>query len=99
MLTSLDLTCCRIGHDGFMKLITAINLNESLLHLRVKYHLSVIVFLNLDFTFLLFHKTHRKGQNGLTVNPDSLYNFAILVMKNFAIVIDNKRCIDNKRFD
>ena len=35
ILTSLDLTACRIGHDGFMKLITALNLNESLLHLKV----------------------------------------------------------------
>ena len=35
VLTTLDLTCCRIFHDGYMELITAVNLNESLLHLKV----------------------------------------------------------------
>ena len=35
ILTSIDLTACRISHDGFINLITALSLNESLLHLKV----------------------------------------------------------------
>ena len=57
ILTSLDLTACRISHDGFIKLITALSLNESLLHLKVKLNPFTLEFmksarssLNLDIS-------------------------------------------------
>ena len=65
ILTTIDLTCCRIGHDGFIKLITALSLNESLLHLKVcilcqKYLHSTTICMVLSYKF----ESIRKHQNG-----------------------------------